>query len=107
MARQNSLQFIELLTQTEQERCNTMEDICTTFRNEFKPQFSETIKPLQPHKLSRQTKEKAEECMGRLRLAAVEFNDREVDRQLKEQFLHELNDNDLLPEIIGKHTKPE
>ena len=38
--------------------------------------------------------------MGRLRLAGVECDYRKVDRQLKEQFVHRLNDNYTLAEII-------
>ena len=34
----------------------------------------------------------------------VECNYREVDRQLKEQFIHGLNDNDMLTEIIRQLT---
>ena len=45
--------------------------------------------------------------MGRLRLAVVECNYREVDRQLNEQFVHRLNDNDMLTEIIRELTKAE
>ena len=66
-----------------------------------------TIKSPQFHKLSTQTKENAEEWMSRLRLAAVEFNYREVDRQLKEQFIHGLNSNDMLAGIISELTKVE
>ena len=40
--------------------------------------------------------------MGRPRLAAVECNYKEVDKQLKEQFMHGLSDNDMLAEIIGE-----
>ena len=43
--------------------------------------------------------------MGRLRLALVECNYREVDRQLKEQFIHGLNDNDMFAEIIRELNK--
>ena len=43
--------------------------------------------------------------MGRLRLAAVECNYKEVDRQVKEQFIHVLNDTDMLAEIIRELTK--
>ena len=101
------LLIIESLTQMEKERCNTMKGIFTAFNNKFKPQFNETIKPLQFHKLSRQTKENTEEWMGRLRLAAVECKYREVDRQLKDHFIHRLNDNDMLTEIIKELTKAE
>ena len=43
--------------------------------------------------------------MGRLRLVVVECNYREVDRQFKEQFIHGLNDNDMLAEIFRELTK--
>ena len=51
--------------------------------------------------------ENAEEWMGRLRLAAVDSNYKERDRQLKEQFKWRLNDNDMLAEIIRELTKAE
>ena len=38
--------------------------------------------------------------MGRLWTAAVECNYKEVDRQLKEQFIHGMNDRVLLDEIV-------
>ena len=40
----------------------------------------------------------------RLRIAVAECNYKKLDRQLKEQFLHGLNDNDMLTEIIYKLT---
>ena len=43
--------------------------------------------------------------MGRLRAAAVECNYKEIDRQLKEQFIHGLNDEKMLAEIIRELTK--
>ena len=45
--------------------------------------------------------------MVKLRLAAVECNYKEIERQLKEQFIHRLNDNDNLVEIIRELTKTE
>ena len=50
----------------------------------FKPQYNETIKSLQFHKLARQPYENAEECIGRPRLTVIECNYTEIDRQLKE-----------------------
>ena len=38
----------------------------------------------------------AEEWMGMLQLAAVEYNYQELDRQLREQFIHGLNDKEML-----------
>ena len=76
-------------------------------QQQIQPQFNETIKSLQFHKLSRQNFENAEEWMGRLRLAAVDYNYKERERQLKEQFIHGLNDTDMLAEIIMELTKVE
>ena len=42
-----------------------------------------------------------------LRLAVVECNYREVYRQLKEQFIHRLSDNNMLAEIIRELNKSE
>ena len=57
----------------------------------FKPHFNETIKSLQFRKLYRLEGESAEEWMGRLWIAVVECDYKEVDRQLKEQLIHGLN----------------
>ena len=43
--------------------------------------------------------------MGRLWLSAIECNYKEIDRQLKEQFIHGLNDTEMLGEIIKEFTK--
>ena len=42
--------------------------------------------------------------MGRLWVEAVECNYQEVDRQLKEQFIHGLNDKGVLEEITMELT---
>ena len=60
---------------------------------------------MQFHKLKRQTYECAEEWMGRLRTSVVECNYKEIDWQLKEQFIHGLNDEEMLVEIIRELTK--
>ena len=38
-------------------------------------------------------------------MLAVECNYQEVDRQLKEQFIHRLNDTEMLEEITTELTK--
>ena len=43
--------------------------------------------------------------MGRLRTVVVKCNYKEIDRQLKEQFMHGLNDEEMLVEIITQLTK--
>ena len=45
--------------------------------------------------------------MSRLRTTAVECNYKEMDRQLKEQFIHGLNDGEMLAEIVRELTKCE
>ena len=50
------LQIFEMLTQTEQERCNIMVGLFTTLNTKFKPQYNETIKSLQFHKSGSQMK---------------------------------------------------
>ena len=81
-----------------------MEVLFTTLNNKFKPQYNE-IKSLQFHKLIRQPNDNSEECISRLRLKAVGYKCKEIDRQLKEQFIHGLNENGMLVEIIIELTK--
>ena len=38
------IQFLETLTQAEQERCNIQEGLFTTLINKFKPQYNEAIR---------------------------------------------------------------
>ena len=98
------LQYLETLMTTERETCSTLEGLFETLSNKFKPQYSETIKSLQFRMLYRYEDENVEEWMGRLCIAAVECNYQEVDRQLKEQFIHGLNDKYMLEEIMKELT---
>ena len=41
------LQFLEILTQAEKERCNMTEGLLNTLVKKFKPQYNKTIKSLQ------------------------------------------------------------
>ena len=81
-----------------------LEGLFETLTNKFKPQYNETIISLQFRKLYRYEDENVEEWMGRLWVAAVECNYHEVSRQLKEQFIHGLNDEYMLEEIIKELT---
>ena len=49
--------------------------------------------------------ESVEEWMDRLRTAVVECKYKEVKRQIKEQFIHGLNDDEMLAEVIRELTK--
>ena len=51
--------------------------------------------------------ENAEEWMGRFQLTEVGCNYKEIGKQLKEKFIHGLNDNKILVEIIKELTKTE
>ena len=98
------LQYLETLTNTEKEMCNMLEGLFETLTNKFKPQYNETIKSLQFRTQYRYDDENVQEWMGRLQVAAVECNYQEADRQLKEQFIHGLNDKCMLEEIIKELT---
>ena len=87
------------------DKCNTLEGLFEILTKKFRPQFNETIKSSQFCKLSRQNGENAEEWKGRLWLSAIECNYKELNRQLKEQFIYGINDTDMLAEIIRELTK--
>ena len=98
------LQFLETLTSEETITCDALDGLFKILNSKFRPQSSETIKSLQFRKLSRNDGANAEEWMGRLKLMAAECNYQEIDRQLKEHFIHGLNDKDMLGEIIKEIT---
>ena len=98
------LQYLETLRNAEKETCKTLESLFEILSNKFETQYNETIKSLPFRKLHQYDDENVEEWMGRLHLAAVECNYQEVDRQLKEQFIHGLSDNRMLEEIIKELT---
>ena len=81
------LQLIGTLTQDEQHTCSNEKGLFNTFNRKFKPQYNETIKSLQFSKLIRQSDESIEEWLGILITAVVKCNYKEIDRQLKEQFI--------------------
>ena len=58
------------------------------------------MKFLQFHELARQSNESTEEWIGRLRATAAKCNYQEIDRQLKEQYVHRLNEKEMLADII-------
>ena len=98
------LQYIESLMTSEKEACNTLKGLFDMLAAKFKPQYNETVKFLQFRKLYRLENESTDKCMGTLCMVAAECNYRELDRQLKEQFIHGLNDECMLDEIIRELT---
>ena len=97
------LHYIESLTEEEKQACSTLQGLFDTLAKKFRPEFNETIKSLQFRKLYRFEGESAEEWMGRLHVAVAECNYKEIHQQLKEQFIHGLNDRTMLEEVIRKH----
>ena len=93
------LHYLETLTMEERETCNMLEGLFEMLANKVKPQYNEAIKSLQFRKLYQFENKSMEEWIGRLHMAVVECNYQEVDRQLKEQFIHGLNDKYMLKEI--------
>ena len=98
------LNYIESITEAEKQACNTLQGLFNTLSTKFQPQFNETIKSLHFRQLYRSEDERAEEWMGWLCMAAAECQYKEIDRQLKEQFIHGLNDKSMLDEIIRELT---
>ena len=98
------LQFLEMLTSEEKITCDTIEGLLETLSSKCRPQFNEKIMSLQFRKLCRNERQNVEEWMGRLRHAAAGCSYQELDRQLKEQFISGLNDEDMLGEIIKELT---
>ena len=89
-----------MLTQEEQEACIDKEGLFGILSNRFKPWYNEMIKSLQFHKLVRQQNESPEEWMGTVKISGTECNYNDLDRQLKQQFICALNDNNIMIEII-------
>ena len=98
------LHYIESITEAEKQACNNLQGLFDTLSTKFWPQFNKTIKSLQFRKLCRSEDESAEEWMGWLHMAVAECRYKEIDRQLKEQFIHGLNDKIMLNEIIRELT---
>ena len=100
------LHYIETLTENEKEACSTLEGLFNMLATTFKLQlqYNEAVKSLQFRKLYRLENKSADEWMGRLHVVVAECNYRELDWQLKEQFIHGLNDKRMLDEIIKELT---
>ena len=75
-----------------------------TLSNTFHLQHNEMIKSLPYCKFSRQNNKETEEWIKKIRIAVEGYNYKELDRQLKEKFIHGLNDNEMLTEIVHKLT---
>ena len=86
------LQFLETLTNAEKMTSGTLGGLYNMLTSKFRPQFNETIKSMQFRKFCRNDGGNVEEWLERLRVTPIGCNYQEVDRQLKELFIHGLND---------------
>ena len=102
--RRKGLHYIESLTEGEKEACVTLQGLIDTLAKIFRLQYNETIKSLQFRQLCRYEGENADEWMGRLRVVVAECSYKEIDHQLKEQFIHGLNNKTILDKIIRELT---
>ena len=84
--------------------CGTLQGLIDTLAEKFRPQYNKTIKSLQFRKLCRYEGRNAEEWMGRLHVVAAECNYKEIDHQLKEQFIHGLNDKTMVDKVNRELT---
>ena len=98
------LHYIETLMEGEREICGMLEGLVDTLATKFRPQYNQTIMSLQFRQLHRIEGEGINEWMGRLCVAAAECGYKEINKQLKEQFIHSLNDKDMLDDIIKEPT---
>ena len=102
--RRKGLHYLDTLTLAEREACTTLDGLFDMLAIKLKLQYNKTINSLQCRKLVWLESKNVEEWMGKLHVVAVECNYREVDRQLKEQFIHGLNDKYMFKEIIKELT---
>ena len=98
------LHYIESLMEGEKETSGMLEGLVDTLAAKFRPQYNQTIKSLQFRQLHRIEGKGVDEWMGRLCMVVAECGYRGIDRQLKEQFLHGLNNKGMLDEIIKELT---
>ena len=91
------LQHIVTLTNEEQDEYSDEKDLYETLRKKIRPQVNEMIISLQFHKLVCCSNESVKEWMGRLRTT--------VGCKYKEQFIHGLNDDEMLAEVIRELKK--
>ena len=98
------LHYIESLTEAKKQACGTLQGLIDALAKTFRPQYNETIKLLQFRQLCRHDRENTEEWMGRLQGVVAECCYKELDHQLKEQFIHGLNDKTMLDAVIRELT---
>ena len=87
---------------------NTEEGLFETLSKKFKPQYNETKKSLQFHKLVRKHNKNTERMDGQRQTSNSSYGMQlSSGEQLKVQFIHGLNEHGLMVEIIKELIKTE
>ena len=81
-------------------KCKTTVGLFDVLSEKFKLQHNQTILSLKYWKLIREQSKNADEWVGYLRMKANEYEYKEKDRRLKEQFINGIKDDKLMTEII-------
>ena len=92
--------FVQTLAEEDQETWKSSADLFSILNVNFKPQHNETFLWVQCCKITRYENKSAKVLIGHLRVKTNEFNYREHDMWLKEQFIFRMNDVMLTTEII-------
>ena len=80
--------------------CKNSTGLFNVLTGEFKSQHNDMILLLQCCKLHRKGNESAQKWMDRLNIKAAECNYKEHYRRLKEQFINDTDNEDIMQEII-------
>ena len=75
----------------EKEACKSPTELFNVLKEKFRTQHNGMILLLQNSKWQRRENESTWEWMGRLHIKAAECNYKDCDRQLKEQFINNIN----------------
>ena len=97
------IHYTKSLTEVEKQACDTLQGLIDTLtKKKIRLQYNEIIKSLQFRQLCRHEGGTSRNGWGGV--AAVECNYKEIDHQLKEQFIHGLNNKMMLDKVIRELT---
>ena len=94
---------MQTLIDEEQEKCRTSTGLFEVLNEKFKPQYNETIVPLQYCTLIRDQNKNAKERMGHLKIKASKCVCKENDSKLKGKkiyYIYSIDYDDMMAEII-------
>ena len=98
------MQFIQTLTNAKKGACRSATGLFNVLKEKFWPQLNEVILSLQYSKLQRKESESAQEWMHRLNIKAADCIYKEHGRQLKEEFINDIYDEEITQVVIKELT---